>query len=173
MRVEIPDRQFLHLREQFAADREQYAVGHADHQPVIGEYAQHARQIQAGHHGDGVQQAGEIPGPGQFHGFDVIVDDHAQEQGCLRADERVRADAEQREHEGNAVTLADVGEQAFRGLAASFFDADAAGCRAAAARAGASAAGRLRLTVIAVLAHRSHLPSSGIHILPGKWRWTP
>ena len=78
MRVEVLDRQFLHLGEQFPSYGEQHAVGHPHHQLAVGQDAQDARQIQRAHRQDGVQQPGEIPGARLFHGLDEIVDDHAQ-----------------------------------------------------------------------------------------------
>ena len=57
--VKIPDGQGLHVSEQIVADLLLHALGDGDHQAVVGQGAQGAHHIEAGHRKQGVEQAGE------------------------------------------------------------------------------------------------------------------
>ena len=138
--VKIPDGQGLHVSEQIVADLLLHALGDGDHQAVVGQGAQGAHHIEAGHQEQSVEQAGEHR---VFHGQqrrDIVVDQGAQENGAGHRGHRADQDAYQHQKKADQVAPAHITEQA----------PDRVGL------------------FLRHLIHPRSLPSSGIHKFPGR-----
>ena len=73
MGVEVFDGQRLHVSEELIPNLLLHTLGDRDHQPVIGQSAQRAGEIQAPHHDQNPQQPGVIRRAHRQQRFNIIV----------------------------------------------------------------------------------------------------
>ena len=90
VRVEVGDRQFLHVREHIATDISENVVGDNEHDLSLNEVGQYTESEQDRNHADPVQKAGEISNTGLCFRFqdrndiivDQVLDKHVTQNGC-------------------------------------------------------------------------------------------
>ena len=145
MGIKIPDGKGLHMHEQLVADLLLHALGDGDHNTVIGQRTQRARQIETAHEDQGVQQSAEHRLVGQQKGRDIIVDEAPQKQRCGHRGRRTDQNAYQHQKKAEFVAFEHIGEQPLCGAA----------------------------LLCGVLIHGPLLPSSGTHRSRGRCRRIP
>ena len=117
MRVEIRDRQALHMAEELFAEVAHRALRDIDHQAGIAPRAQHADGVDRADLDELVQQGREVRAAALQHGGKVAVIELLQEQRAVQLGQHRQDDAD---HDGKAVpfvVLQDEGHGAAHGLA--------------------------------------------------------
>ena len=117
MRVEIRDRQALHMAEELFAEVAHRALRDIDHQAGIAPRAQHADGVDRADLDELVQQGREVRAAALQHGRKVAVIELLQEQRAVQLGQHRQDDAD---HDGKAVpliVLQDEGHGAAHGLA--------------------------------------------------------
>ena len=115
--VKILDGQCLHVDEQVVAQTFQGSLGDLGHGAVLDEEGQDAHAVEAGHTGDGMQQAGEIVALFGQQGQDVAVDQSLHKQGALDLSEHAEQNTAQHQDDLELVLLHHVGQDALEHLA--------------------------------------------------------
>ena len=114
--VKILNGQCLHVDEQVVAQTFQGALGDLGHGAVLDEDGQDTHAVEAGHTGDGMQQAGEIVALFGQQGQDVAVDQSLHKQGALDLSEHAEQNAAQHQDDLELVLLHHVGQDALEHL---------------------------------------------------------